>query len=86
MKLVPEWKLLWRAWSVRINALGLAIIGWVQFDPVGALGVWNMLPANVRELLPTHLLGAVSMTLFGLSMIAKLVHQPKLREKIDAAK
>lgn len=85
MKIVSDWKLLWRTWSMRINALGLAIMGWVTVDPTAVLMVWNMLPVDIRDALPTQLLGAVGISLFGLSMIAKLVRQPKLEEKRDEA-
>lgn len=80
--LVPEARQAWRWWSLRFNAIGLAILGWVQFDPVGALAVWNMMPANVRAALPPHLLTFVAFTFFALAMLARVVKQPSL-EKTD---
>ena len=38
----------WRWWSMRFNAIGLAILAWVQFDPVSVLAVWNMMPRQVQ--------------------------------------
>lgn len=84
MKLIPDWRLMWRSWSVRLNALGLAILAIVAVDPVMLLSVWNMMPAAVRDLVPTQLLSAVGAALFGLSMLARIVRQPKLEEKRDA--
>lgn len=82
MKLIEDWaRKWWRLWSVRLNALGLAILGWVQFDPVGALAVWNMLPPDVRGVLPQNFVTIAGMTLFGLSMLARVVAQPKLEKK-----
>ena len=39
MKLIPNWKSMWRAWSVRLNALGLTILAWFALDPVSLLAV-----------------------------------------------
>lgn len=72
-----EW---WRFWSVRLNACGLAILGYVQFDPVGALAVWNMMPAPVRHVVPVNILTIVGFALFGLSILARVVAQPRLKE------
>jgi len=86
LKLLPHWRVLWRSWSVRLNALGLAILAWFAFDPVSLLAVWNMMPAAVRDLIPQQFLSVIGAGLFALSMIARLVKQPKMQEKIDAAK
>ena len=85
LKLLPHWRVLWRSWSVRLNALGLAILAWFAFDPVSLLAVWNMMPAAVRDLIPQQFLSVIGAGLFALSMIARLVKQPKMQEKIDAA-
>lgn len=82
MKFIDDWcRKWWRLWSIRLNAIGLAILGYVQFDPVGALGVWNMLPFEVRRVVPNNILAIVGVALFGLSMLARLVKQPKLEKK-----
>jgi hypothetical protein len=86
MMLLPHWRELWRSWSVRLNALGLAVLGWFAIDPVSLLSVWNMMPPAVRDLIPEQLVSGLGAVLFLLAMIARLVRQPKLREKIDAAK
>jgi hypothetical protein len=81
-RLIDNWKTAWRFWSVRLNALGLAILAFVQFDPVAALAVWNMMPAAVRDVLPRDFLVWFGVALFALSMLARVVRQPKL-EKAD---
>lgn len=75
-RLVDDVRQVHRWWSVRLNAIGLLILSYVQFDPVGALGVWNMMPAPARELLPRNFLAIAGMALFGLSMLARVVKQP----------
>lgn len=86
MKLLPHWRVLWRAWSVRLNALGFAFYAWLGIDPTGVLTVWNMMPAPVRGLIPEQLVSALGAILFALAFFAKFVSQPKLQEKINAAK
>lgn len=85
MKLIPHWRAMWRAWSVRLNAVGVFILGWFAFDPVSLLAVWNMMPAPVRDLIPAQMLSILGALLFALSLLARLVRQPKMQEKIDAA-
>lgn len=81
MKLIPNWKSMWRAWSVRLNALGLTILAWFALDPVSLLAVWNMMPPAVHDIIPTQFLSGVGAILFALSMIARLVKQPKMEAK-----
>jgi hypothetical protein len=84
MKLIEDWaRKWWRLWSVRLNAIGLGILGWVQFDPVGAIAVWNMMPPDVRRVLPPNIVTLIGLALFGLSMLARVVAQPKLERKPD---
>jgi hypothetical protein len=79
--LIPEARLWWRFWSVRFNALGLAILAWVQFDPVSVLYVYNMMPRPFRALMPDMLFTSLAIMLFALAMIARLVRQPKIEQK-----
>ena len=85
MKLIPHWRVLWRAWSVRLNTIGLAILAWFAVDPVSLLAVWNMMPASIHALLPSQVISVLGAFLFALSLVAKFVRQPKMERKIDAA-
>ena len=76
--LVPEARSWWRLWSIRLNALGLAILAWVQIDPVSVLMVWNMMPPAVARVLPSSVVVWFGMGLFALAMIARLVVQKKV--------
>jgi uncharacterized membrane-anchored protein len=73
--LVDDARDFWRWWSVRLNAAGLAILTWVQFDPVGVLYVWSLMPDEIRWILPPRFLAIVGLALFALSMIARVVKQ-----------
>jgi hypothetical protein len=79
--LVPDARLWWRWWSQRFNAIGLAILAWVQFDPVSVLAVWNMMPVQLRGVLPEHALVGLALVFFALAMLARIVRQPKLEAK-----
>ncbi len=81
MQLIDNARQWWRLWSIRLNALGLAILSWVQFDPVSALAVWNMLPHEARRVLPPNFLMIVGMVLFALSMLSRVLVQTKLRRR-----
>lgn len=70
----------WRWWSVRFNAIGLALLAWVQIDPVSVLAVWNMMPPTVRAFLPDHILLPLASVLFALSLLSRVVRQPKLEK------
>lgn len=78
--LVPEARLWWRWWSMRFNAIGLAILAWVQFDPVSVLAVWNMMPRHVHGMLPEHAMTGLALVFFSLAMLARIVRQPKLEQ------
>ena len=78
MKLIEGAKQWWRLWSVRLNALGLALLTWFALDPVALLSVWQMMPPEVRGRLPGSSVAIIGAVLFALSMIARLVRQPKL--------
>lgn len=80
MKLINNARQWWRLWSVRLNALGLALMGWISFDPVGVLHVWNMMPRAVTQHVPPTVLTGLGAVLFALSIIARLVRQPKLEK------
>lgn len=80
-RLVSDARNFHRWWSVRFNALGLLILGWVQIDPVSVLGIWNAMPPHVRAFLPPNFLTYAGMALFSLSMLARMVDQKKLREQ-----
>ena len=79
-RLVPEARAWWKLWSIRFNAIGLTILAWVQVDPVSVLNVWNMMPPAVTRALPPTAITWLGMALFALSMMARVVVQPKVHK------
>lgn len=71
----------WKMWSIRLNSIGLAILGWVAIDPVSALAVYNMLPGATAGYIPRSVIAGGGAVLFALSMLSRLVRQPKLEQK-----
>jgi hypothetical protein len=86
LKLIEGWKHAWRFWSVKLNALGLAVMGYLWFDPTAVLGIVNMMPASVKAALPSHLTTIIGGLFFGLALLSRLVSQPKAQAKIEEAK
>jgi hypothetical protein len=74
-RFVPEARHWWRLWSERFNALGIIVMSWLWFDPVGVLAVWNMMPAAVHRIVPPSFMFHIGMALFAMSMVARLVKQ-----------
>ena len=81
-RLVPEARKWWKLWSIRLNAAGLALLAWMQIDPVSVLYVWNMMPPAVTRTLPVGAVMWLGMALFALSIIARLVSQPKVTASV----
>jgi hypothetical protein len=74
-RLVDDWHCATRWWSVRFNAVGLAILSFVSFDPTAALGVWNMMPGEVRAVLPHNFLTVLGGILIFLALLSRVVKQ-----------
>jgi hypothetical protein len=75
MKLIEDWRLAGRLWSVRLNLIGLALLTAEQ-----ALPLWAFLPAEARALLPRWLAAGLPIACFALATAARVIRQ----EKIDA--
>lgn len=84
MQLIENARNWWRLWSQRLNAVGLALLGWFAFDPVATLYVWNAMPHAVRDIVPPRYMLLLSAVFFALAMIARMVKQPKLEKPSDS--
>jgi hypothetical protein len=80
MQLIPTWRSFWRFWSVRFTFLGGALLTLVTTFPDAALQAWLMLPQDMKQYIPVHYLQIVSVGLLMLSIVARLVKQPKVAE------
>ena len=63
-RLIADWRRAYRLWSVRLSALGLAI-----------MSAWPSIPQEVRELIPGQRWIAAAM--FAAVILGRLVNQEK---------
>lgn len=85
MKLIDGWRQAWRLWSVRVSALGTLLMGLVALAPDALTQAWNMLPDDLKALLPEPVGKAVPFVLFAAALIARLVPQPRAAAKMQEA-
>lgn len=53
-RLIDDWQRAWTFWSVRLQALALALATWMIAAPDTALDIWLALPGEAKALLPRH--------------------------------
>lgn len=78
MKLISQWKSFWRMWSIRFNAIGVALLGYIAVSPEIVLHAWNMLPMELKQVIPPNYMVWITVILFVLAMISRVVKQEKL--------
>ena len=85
LKLIPNWRDAWKMWSIRLAALGTALMTLVIGFPDAALSVWAILPAEFKTFIPEGMMQYVGLAIFALSIAARLIKQPALHapEKTD---
>ena len=73
----------WRLWSNRLNGAGLAIMsvfmGWAELP----LMLWNMMPVEVRRVVPDHIAFVIPAVFFGAAILARMIKQEKLNEQTN---
>jgi len=84
LQLIEHWRLAWRFWSVRLNALGSLILGALLAWPDFALGIWNVMPVQIGGQLPEQLALMLPLVLFVAAIAARLITQKKLVREVAA--
>lgn len=74
-KLIDGWRQAWKLWSVRLNALGIASLGYLTLAPDVALEIFNALPIELREMLPPFVANLLPIALFVAAIVARLFKQ-----------
>lgn len=81
LKLIDDWNKWHRLWSIRLQAIGAAILSAFLAFPETMLGIWNnAMPAEVKDILPGNLVMIVPLGFFIAAMIARVVKQEKLKD------
>lgn len=78
LKLIDQWRSFWRMWSMRLNAVGLAILGYITVSPEIITQAWYALPADMKNMLPPNYLMWISVGLFALGLIARVIKQESI--------
>ena len=69
-----------RWWSMRLSLLGVLIQLLALVPAESMLGLWNMMPGEVRALVPVHLATWIGLALFAAVLVARVIPQ---QEKPD---
>ncbi|WP_338562973.1 hypothetical protein [Erwinia sp. E_sp_B04_7] len=86
MEFVHHAKLLFKTWSVWLASLGSVLGAWVQSFPDSAMRAWQLLPADVKSVIPPNYLGLIGAFMVAMAVMAQFVRQRPLvdeRRKLD---
>ena len=78
LKLIEQWRLFWRMWSIRFTALGTVLLGWITASPDIITAAWTFLPGEIKSYIPQEYLMYVTISLFILGMFSRIIKQDKL--------
>lgn len=84
MKLVDGWNKFYKYWSIRLGALGAAIVSVLVAFPDIALHAWAALPDDLKSVIPPNYMPLIGVGIFVMSMVAKFIPQNKLHSEIAA--
>lgn len=76
-RIVDDWRLGWRFWSIRLQAAAIATGAVLAAAPGFAGAIWSTIPADVRAMIPGTI-GRWLPVAFGvLAMLARFVKQTR---------
>jgi hypothetical protein len=81
LKLIPDWPKFYKLWSVRLTFAGSIITSVLIAFPEAAISVWLTLPSDIRDALPPQFVPFLGVAIVLSSIFARVVQQPKLKEK-----
>ena len=73
MKLIPNWRKAWRMFSVQAQALAVAVIG-----------AWQVIPDDIRAVVPSWASGGLLALLLALGIAGRLIDQPSVKGPNDS--
>ena len=83
LALIDDWRThLKHARSLRLMAVGLFFQVLSFLDHSGLLGIWNMMPPGMQQIMPGWANQAIGAILFCAAMLAMLIGQPKLQARL----
>lgn len=81
VRLTNQWQIIWKKWSVRFNALGVAVLGYLTLAPDAITQVWTMLPDDVKAFVPVKFGLYIPLAMFVLGLISSYIKQEKLEKE-----
>jgi len=84
LQLVTYWRDAWKFWSVKLAALGTALVTFATLFPDAALQAWFALPDEFKQVIPPSYVQGFGVVLMALSLIARIIKQQKLQDELLA--
>lgn len=81
VEFVAHARLLFRAWSVWLTGAGTLLGVYLASAPDAIISAWNMLPPDLKAMLPVNIAQYVSYFIVVLGVIAQFIRQRSLAEK-----
>ena len=78
LEFVAHAKLLFKAWSVWLGTAGAALSASAALLPDSFLSAWNVLPPDIKAILPQNLQSVIGSTLMAAAVISQFIRQKKL--------
>lgn len=84
--LIDDWKDCYRWWSVWASSVGAVLMAIFSIWPDSILLLWNMMPDQVRALLPNQLATVLAVFIFAMTVVSRLLKQPEKRKNAKESK
>lgn len=88
LEFVHHARLLFKTWSVWLASVGSVTGAWVHSFPDSAMRAWQVLPPDLKSIIPPDYLSIISAFLVAMAVMAQFVRQRPLaneRDKLDRA-
>lgn len=79
LKLIDEAKQWYKFWSVRLGAIGTAIVGIFTAFPEAAIHAWAILPAEMKKAIPPDYMPLIGVLVFVCAIFAVFVKQDSIK-------
>ena len=83
VRLIENWKDCWKFWSLQLATLGTVITYVFLTFPDAAIMAWSAMPQEFRNTIPPTHMAYIGLTVFALSIVARVVRQESLRKPKD---
>lgn len=81
VEFVAHARLLFNAWSVWLTGAGTLLGVYLASAPDAIISAWNMLPPDLKSMLPVNIAQYVSYFIVALGVISQFIRQRSLAEK-----